>query len=165
MNFEKLKIKAMLFVIVGMAGLQAQVVVPSTGGNAIGSGGFVNYSVGQVVYTSNIGTNGSVVPGVQQPFEISTVTGLNDVTGRSMICTAYPNPATNVVQLKVDDSINITIQSMRYQLIDMQGKLIKTQKIDMYLTEIVMSSLIPATYFLRITLGNKEIKAFKITKN
>jgi len=165
MNFEKFKIKALLIAIFGVTGLQAQVVIPSTGGNAIGSGGFVSYSIGQVFYTTNIGTDGSVAQGVQQPFEISTITGLKEAKDISLICSAFPNPVTTVVQLKVDDSIDLSIQSMYYQLFDIQGKLIETKKLEAYLTNIVISSLISATYFLRIVQGNKEVKTFKITKN
>jgi hypothetical protein len=42
---------------------------PQAGGEATGSGGSVSYSVGQVVYTTNTGINGSVAQGVQQPYE------------------------------------------------------------------------------------------------
>ena len=38
----------------------AQETIPSTGGNASGTGGVSNYTVGQLVYTTNISTSGSV---------------------------------------------------------------------------------------------------------
>ena len=66
---------AILIVIVGFP-LIAQEAIPAAGSNAIGSGGSVSYSVGQVVYTINTGTNGSVAEGVQQPYEISVVVGI-----------------------------------------------------------------------------------------
>jgi hypothetical protein len=56
------------------AGLaQAQESANVSGGDATGSGGTVAYSVGQVVYTTNTGSTGSVAQGVQHAFEIFTV--------------------------------------------------------------------------------------------
>ena len=50
-----------------------QAVVPA-GGNATGSSGNVSFTVGQVAYNTNDNANYSVAEGVQQPFEISTLT-------------------------------------------------------------------------------------------
>ena len=61
-----------------MAGLlwagfaQAQESANSSGGDATGSGGTIAYSIGQVVYTTNTGSNGSVAKGVQHAYEIFT---------------------------------------------------------------------------------------------
>ena len=45
--------------------MHCQETIPTSGGDAIGSGGSSGYSVGQLVYTTNIG-NGTVSQGVQQ---------------------------------------------------------------------------------------------------
>ena len=101
MRHKKLKLSAVLLLGLGLTGLQAQNAVPATGGNASGSGGTVAYSVGQVVYTTNTATNGSVAQGVQQPFEISVVTGLEEAKGINLALSAYPNPTTDFLNLKV----------------------------------------------------------------
>ena len=62
-HFNKLLIAFCLFVL-GMT-IQAQNAIPAAGGNAAGAGGTVSYTVGQAVYTTNTGTTGSVVQGVQ----------------------------------------------------------------------------------------------------
>ncbi|MCB0409870.1 MAG: hypothetical protein KDD29_06595, partial [Flavobacteriales bacterium] len=49
----------------------AQENTVSSGGDALGVGGSASYSVGQVVYTTHTGVNGSIAQGVQQPYEIS----------------------------------------------------------------------------------------------
>lgn len=165
MRHKKLKLSAIFLLALGLTGLQAQNAVPATGGNASGSGGTVSYSVGQVVYTTNTGTNGSVAQGVQQPFEISIVTGLEEAKGIDLMVSAYPNPTTEYVKLKVDASTSLSIQSMSYQLFDISGKLLETKKITGNETGIDMSNLVPATYFLKVTEGNKELKTFKIIKN
>ena len=134
-------------------------------GNASGSGGSASYSLGQVVYTTNIGANGSVAQGVQQPFEISVVTAIEEAKGINLSVTAYPNPTTDFLQLKVDASTTLSIQSMSYQLYDMNGKLLQSEKITGNQTSIVMSNLVPANYFVKVIQANKEVKTFKIIKN
>jgi len=109
----------------GLTGLQAQETIPATGGNATGSGGSASYSVGQVVYTTNTGTNGSVAQGVQQPFEISVVTGIEQTKGINLSVSAYPNPATDFLMLKVENYDN---GNLSYQLFDMNSKLLQNKK-------------------------------------
>ena len=164
MKHKRLKLSALLFLGLGLTGLQAQTSVNATGGNASGSGGSASYSVGQLAYTTNTGTNGSVSEGVQQPFEISVVTGLEEAKGINLSVSAYPNPTTDFLNLKVDASTPLSIQSMSYQLYDINGKLLENKKIEGNETSIVMSNLVPATYFVKVTEGNKEVKTFKIIK-
>jgi hypothetical protein len=52
---------------------QAQESTNASGADVIGSGGSVAYSIGQVVYTTNTGSTGSVAQGVLHAFEIFTV--------------------------------------------------------------------------------------------
>jgi len=163
MRHKKLKLSAILLLGLGLTGLQAQTAVPATGSNASGSGGTVSYSVGQVVYTTNTGgSNGSVAQGVQQPFEISVVTGLEEAKGINLSVSAYPNPTTDFLNLKIENYDNTNLS---YQLFDISGKLLETKKLEGNQTNIVMSNLVPATYFVKVTDGNKEVKTFKIIKN
>jgi len=162
MRHKKLKLSAVLLLGLGLTGLQAQTSVNATGGDASGSGGSVSYSVGQVVYTTNTGTNGSVAQGVQQPYEISVVTGLEEAKGITLSVTAYPNPTTDYLTLRIDE---FEISNLSFQLYDMSGKLLQSEKITGNQTSIVMSNLVPANYFVKVTQGNKEVKTFKIIKN
>jgi len=162
MKYKKLKLSAILLLGLGLTGLQAQESVNATGGNASGSGGSVSFSVGQVVYIINTGTNGSVAQGVQQPFEISVVTGLEEAKGINLMISAYPNPTTNYLQLQVESE---KLKDLSYQLFDTNGKLLETKKIEGNQTSIIMSNLVPAIYFLKIIQNNKEVKSFKIIKN
>jgi len=145
--------------------LSAQTSVNATGGNASGSGGSASYSVGQVAYQTHAGTSGSVAEGVQQPFEISVVTEIEEAKGINLTVSVYPNPTTDYLTLEVDASTTLSIQSMIYQLFDMNGKLLQSEKITGNQTSIVMSNLVPATYFVKVIQGNKEVKTFKIVKN
>lgn len=161
MRHKKLKLSAVLLLGLGLTGLQAQESVNATGGNASGGGGSASYSVGQVVYTTNTGTNGSVAQGVQQPFEISVVTGIEEAKGISLSVSAYPNPTTDYLTLRIDE---FDISNLSYQLYDMNGRLLQNERITGNQTSIVMSNLVPANYFVKVIQGNKEVKTFKVIK-
>ena len=160
MNPKMLILSVLLLLGPGLAGLQAQDGILSSGGNGSNIGGSVSYSIGLVVYTTYIGTNGtSEAQGVQQPFEISV--GLDEVEGISLFCSAYPNPATDVLTLKVE---NLNYSALTFFLYDMTGKLIESKDIAGNETNIAMGNLIPATYFLKVTDMNQDVKTFKIIK-
>ena len=148
--------------------VSAQVSINATGGNASGSGGSVSYSVGQVVYTTNTGTNGSVSEGVQQPFEISVVTGLEEALGINLSVLAYPNPTTDYLILDIPD---FHLFPFAFHLYDMNGKLLQSEIISGNPTSIVMSNLVPAIYFVKVIVktqdiaSQQEVKTFKIIKN
>ena len=141
--------------------VSAQESVNATGGNASGAGGSANYSVGQVVYTTHTGANGSVTQGVQQPYEISVVTAIDEAKGINLSISAYPNPTTDYLTLSIDE---FEISTMSYQLFDVTGKLIQSEKITGNHTTIGMNNLVPATYFVKVIQENQEVKTFKIIK-
>jgi hypothetical protein len=162
MRHKKLKLSAVLLLGLGLTGLQAQESINATGSKASGSGGSASYSVGQVVYTTSTGANGTVAQGVQQPFEISEVSGLEEAKGISLSVSAYPNPTTDLLTLEVKD---FELSNLHFQLFDMNGKLLQNEKITGNQTSIVMSNLITATYFVKVVKGNRDVKTFKIIKN
>jgi hypothetical protein len=165
MKHKKLKLSAVLLLGLGLTGLQAQESINATGGDASGSGGSASFSVGQVIYQTHTGTSGSVAEGVQKPYEISVVTGLEEAKGINLMLTAYPNPTTDYLTLEVQ---GFEFSNLYFQMYDMQGKLLKSEKITSNQTSIVMSNLVPATYFVKIVTlhaTSQEVKTFKVIKN
>jgi hypothetical protein len=140
----------------------AQVAILAAGCNASGSGGTVSYSVGQVVYQFHSGTNGSLSEGVQQSYKITKVATIKVDKSIYLTVTAYPNPATDFLILKVE---NFDDENMSYQVVDMPGKVLLNQKITGNQTKIAMGNLLSATYFVKVMLNNKAVKTFKIIKN
>ena len=161
MRHKRLKLTSVLLLGLALTGLQAQTSLNATGGNSFSSGGTVSYSVGQVLYQTYTGTNGSVAMGVQQPYEISVVTVIEETEGISLLISVFPNPTTDCFTLEVKE---IDILNLHLQLYDMQGKLLQNKKITENQTNIVMSNCVPAAYFLKVIKGNREIKTFKIIK-
>lgn len=144
--------------------LQAQEASTTAGSEAMGNGGTVSYSVGQVVYQANTGTNATIIQGVQQPFEISVVNGINQDQEINLECTVYPNPTSDYLTLKINSNVQ-TWHTLSVQLYDINGKLISQQQITANKTSIIVSNLLSAIYFLKISEGDIEVKTFKIIKN
>ena len=160
MKHRKTKLTALLLLGIGFNQVYAQQASTASGGDASGSGGSVAYSVGQIVYTTNTGITGSVAQGVQQPYEISITTGMLE-TDIKLNLSAYPNPTTNYLMLQIDNYD----KALLYQLYDISGKLLESNTIVASSTTITMEALPTATYLLKVTQNNKEVKTFKIMKN
>ena len=157
MKIKKLLIATLLLVAFQA---QAQEAVATAGGDASGTNGNVSYTVGQVVYTTNTGTTGSVAQGVQQPFENQTVLGAENFNINLQLA-VYPNPTTNWLQLEVR---NTDFANLSYQLFDLNGKMILNEKITAETSSIQMERLPAAIFLLKVVNNNKEVKTFKIIK-
>ncbi|HPB24125.1 MAG TPA: T9SS type A sorting domain-containing protein [Bacteroidales bacterium] len=161
MTVKKLTSCLLFLSALGLTTLQAQQSVNASGGNASGSGGSVSYSVGQAFYQTQTGTTGTVAEGVQQPYEISVVTAIEDAKTINLTVSVYPNPTTDYLTLEVPD---FQLFHFTFSLYDMNGKLLQNEKITGIQTRVAMSNLLPATYFLKVEASIKEVKTFKIIK-
>lgn len=157
------KLIILLAINVTFAGLSAQESVASSGGEANGSGGTVSYSVGQVSFRVPTGTTGSVAEGVQQPYEISVVIGIEEA-GIDLQFIAYPNPVSDHLILRIANDNSLGKARWTTSLYDMKGSLIKQQIISSRETTIDMSDLQSANYLLKVIHDNREVKTFKIIK-
>jgi hypothetical protein len=162
-----MKHKSILIIILAVSGfnvaaLQGQESVAASAGNFTGSGGSVSYTIGQVAYSALSGTDGSVVQGVQQPYEISVVTSVENPEEITLNWIVYPNPTRNTIKLSIESP---DFENMSYRLFDNNGKLIQDMKIEREETDISMNNLVPSIYFLRVIKNKKELKTFKIIKN
>jgi len=161
-EMKKIKIEfcVIALIIIGLTKLNAQETLSVSGGNASGSGGTVNYTVGQTAYTSNSGTNGSLTQGVQQLYEVSVYTGLEEKTV-DITLSAYPNPTNGLLILKVEKNENSTFTA---QLFDASAKIVENLKLISEETNIQMNDKQVGVYFLRVFKDKNEIKSFKIIK-
>lgn len=148
---------AVALLFAGLA--QAQQSTNSGGGDATGNGGTVAYSIGQVVFTSNISGAGSAAQGVQHAYEIYTV-GIKQ-TALNISLTAYPNPVIENLTLLISDYNN---EKMSYRLYDMHGKLVSKGQIISQQTQIKMYSLAAASYSLVVLSEEQKVKTFQIVK-
>ncbi|MFN1218147.1 T9SS type A sorting domain-containing protein [Chryseobacterium kwangjuense] len=140
--------------------LNAQSAVLATGTNAASGGnGSVSYSVGQTAYQYK-GPNSQVLEGVQQAYEITTLSSSETVSNQEGIL-LYPNPARDYLYV---DFTSTPYKGSEYQLFDSQGKLIKKDAISQPKSEIDLSSLHSAVYIMRINKNGENLKTFKVIK-
>ncbi len=158
---KKTHLLLMLIVFIGFNKIQAQQAALTSGGNATGSGGSVSYSIGQIDYVMATGSTGSASQGMQQPFEISTLSG-EEFTQISLQMMVYPNPTTSYVNLMIE---NYDFQDLNFQLVDLAGKQILNEKITSSETKIDLNNLSKNVYLLQVMNQTSTIKTFKIIKN
>ncbi|MBN2778875.1 MAG: T9SS type A sorting domain-containing protein [Bacteroidales bacterium] len=156
-----LKIISVTLLGLVLTGLKAQESVTSTGGNVTGSGGSVSYSVGQIAYQTYTGTSGSLSEGVLQPYEISVISEIKEATGIGLLVLAYPNPTTDLLILEVNE---FELSNFNFQLFDIKGKLLNSDRITSNKTSILTENLSPATYIVKVFQDNKVVKTFKVIK-
>jgi hypothetical protein len=162
MNMKCLnKLLTLLYLIGYGLTIQAQNTIPAAGGNASGGGGSVSYTVGQVTYQFLSETTGSVAQGVQQPYEISVLTAIENTGGITLDYKVYPNPTAGIITLAIRPFDN---ENLRYRLYDLNGILLLDKKIESEVTEISLQDYSYSMYFLKVIRNNQEIKVFKIIK-
>jgi hypothetical protein len=162
MKFKLLIFNLALFSGLGSQGLLAQEALPATGSTASGSGGSVSYSVGLPVYSFHTGAGGSVAEGVQQPFEIFVITGIDEARNIALSCSVYPNPTSDFLMLKVDQ---LELTDLHLQLFDLKGTLLQEKSITGRETSVTMQHLSSSIYFLKVLRHQETIKTFKIINN
>ena len=149
------QIIVMLLVCLLWAGrAQAQESANTTGGDATGLGGTVAYSIGQVVYTTQNSSTGSVAQGVQHAYDVYALGMEHNELNVAM--DVYPNPTSDNIILQIPDFNN---QQLWYRLLDAQGKIIVREKIITQQSAINMYNLSSATYFLQVVNQDNKQEA------
>lgn len=154
-------ILSLAFVFLSNTYVWSQNALLPAGGNASNTSGSVSYSIGQVVYNADSSSGGKVSEGVQQAYEIFTVGGIENLNIQ-LVCTAYPNPTTNILTLEIT---NKEITNLRFEVIDASGKLLLQEKIFANETQIRLGVFAEGVYFLKIYDVNTPVKSFKVIKN
>ncbi|OUS01567.1 hypothetical protein A9Q86_07265 [Flavobacteriales bacterium 33_180_T64] len=120
--------------------------------------------------TSNIGENtveltvtdseGNVSIGYAIVTIVSYTLGIEESI-RDLNVLVYPNPTTNIVNLKIPD---FNQENLTYQLYSLHGQLLKKGALKESVTTIPMDRYEIGVYLLQIVENNKTIKSFKIVK-
>jgi hypothetical protein len=139
----------------------AQESILTANDNATGNGGSASYSVGQITFKGAEASSGKVTEGVQQPYEILFMTGLEDKTALSLDCIVYPNPASSEVKLKIDRP---SFEQLSYQLRNNTGLLIYSMNIESKETTIPIKELPAGVYLLTVMENNINLTTWKVIK-
>lgn len=135
----------------------SQQIPISAGGITEGEDGSVSFSIGQVFYTWD---EGSQCQGVQQPFELWEPNGIGDSLLSTWQCTVFPLPAREKVWIRFHspgkpvDAIAI--------LRDISGEILLTTRIHAELTEIPLETGYSGLFFLTFSDHSGLNKTFII---
>jgi hypothetical protein len=138
----------------------SQEIISPSAGDSSGSGGSLSYTIGQVFFNTIESDYGSLVQGIQQPFEFQTLSTPALLTVQ-LTAVTYPNPTTEFVLLKISDT---ALENLQYTLFDLNGKTIDSKKINSFSTKITMKNFATGMYLLKLTKNNQPLKTFKIIK-
>ena len=139
--------------------LYSQSNTVSAGGDADGDNGSISYSIGQVVYTSAQGSNGNVNQGVQQPYDVGVVTGIEEA---GINLSVFPNPTSGLLTLTVADE---DASLLSYQLFDASGRLVDSKNKLNPTNTISLDGYATGVYTLSVSRENKQVKSFRLVRN
>jgi hypothetical protein len=144
-----------------MMKLYSQSSIQAAGGDAQSDTVSLSYTIGSTMYSNFIGNEGNVIEGIQQPYEIFIVNSTESSSGILLSCSAYPNPVKDLLTLQIE---NYDIKNLSFELYNIEGKLLISNKIENIKTVISTSNLLNSFYLLKVIDEEKTIKTFKIIK-
>ena len=139
--------------------LFSQVAVNASGGGSNTIDGSIEYSIGNVFYTSVTTNEGSLTEGVQHTYDITNV-GIQE-QDLNISLSVFPNPTTDVLNL----ATCFNTKGFSFELIDLLGNQLEIQLIESNPSIIKMLSYNTGTYILNILSEDKKVlQSFKIIK-
>jgi hypothetical protein len=157
----KQKLLSVLFLSLALSELQAQSSINASGGDTVSGGGSISYSLGQVVYDAPTGATDFLFSGVQLPYEIYVIIGIEKHDDINLVWSVFPNPSSDFLIIK---TLDLSYSGSTYQMFDINGKLLDSGNIEGYETFITLKKTGAGIYFLKVINGHREIKTFKIIK-
>lgn len=152
---------AVLVIPAFQSAASAQRATVAGGGEADGPGGSASFSIGQAAYLTFSDTEHSIAQGVQQPYEISVVTGMDEVDeGHAPML--FPNPTNGDVRLQFHSAPQ---GAMYLRLSDGLGRTIHSVPIRSDAQDIPLHGHASGTYLLQVTQEGTVIRTFRIVKH
>ena len=150
------KITFVLFSLLSTLAVTAQEVVATQGDSYSNASVNIDFTIGEVII--NTGTDGS--NDLTQGFHQTNwnFVGLEDHSP-SYEATIYPNPTSEVLNIKTSTFENVT-----YTLYDAQGKLVMQDILSAEQTPIQVSQLAPGNYSIILNNETQNLKTFKLVK-
>ena len=131
-------------------------------GQAQNATGSSTWSVGQTAYLDTQGINGFQIQGVQQPYELQFLPGINDPEGTTdPLFTLYPNPVSDDCWLKV---LAEEVKDFRFEIHNTQGILIRNIAVKNKKTPVSVGFLSSGTYIVSIWNSQTCLQRRKLIK-
>jgi len=119
----------------------------------------VSWSLGETAIRTLAAGGYIITQGFQQ--SKLTITAIDDETDFPIGITAYPNPTSSHVFIRV----NGEVRNLRYEVYTANGQRIEENLFDSNPQKIIVDHLAPGVYLIRIRLDNQLVKTFKVVKN
>lgn len=143
---------------------KAQNHVVTAGTNIISTTGSVSFTVGQIDYINATTSSGNINLGVQQPYEIYNVTGIENIQLADFDIQISPNPSSGDMTLSIQCS-SLEEKHLSYIVTTITGDKLLQQDITNRQTPLHLKSLSAATYFITICDEHSKVATCKIVKN
>jgi len=159
-----MKTKFFLFIIVTLlvvSKICAQHNLLTAAAGIADAGGTVEYSVGQLTFHLVSGDDGSLMEGVQQPWEIQIMPGFSELPGVGLKCSLYPNPATTFITLEITGR---EPAGMECRISDMNGRILKNVPIHHTITTIAADDLPGPSCLVTLIENNLPLITYKLIK-
>lgn len=151
----------MVLLIVSGISLKGQSVIASAGNYNVVSGFSLSWTLGETIVPTFTSQDGTLIltHGFQQKLIITAIDENLDTPVKVKI---YPNPASEIINIQFEAA---TDQEILLYLLDSQGKLVKTDRIEESTVEknINLEDLPAGIYYLRMTKG-KLVNVYKVVK-
>ncbi len=135
-------------------------IIDAAGGDGVGKGGSIAFSVGQIFSNENIDQDYLINEGVQQPLTENKTQPLALIETKIKLST-YPNPVDDFFIIETSD---LKDKNISYKLFDLSGKLVLQNKLEKTRTKINTYNLQSALYLLYFTEDGRHMKTLKILK-
>jgi hypothetical protein len=142
----------------------AQSHVVTAGTNVSSTTGSVSFTVGQIDYINATNGSGNVNQGVQQPYEIYKVTGIEHIQLADLDIQISPNPSSGDMTLSIQCS-SFEEKHLSYVVTTITGDKLLQQDITNRQTSLHLKNLSAATYFITICNEHTKVATYKIVKN
>jgi hypothetical protein len=138
-----------------------QEVISTAGGYNANSGISLSWTLGETIIPTFKSQDGTFIltHGFQQKL---IVTALEETIDARVKIKIFPNPVVEAVNIQLDAPAD---EETDVDIVDSQGKLVKTDTIDPAMTEkqINLQDMPTGVYFLRLTHG-KHVNIYKVVK-
>ena len=154
------------FAVPKVRGQSGPDVINASGGYAVVAGKTFEWSIAEMVVTTETGTSVVVTQGLLQPIDSALTTPLATIPSSQL--SVFPNPTNSVVNISFDAP---GAGNFSYKLMDMTGRLITEEKTHVNrgntVRQMDLGKLANANYMLQVfyTEGDKSSSStFKIQK-
>lgn len=148
-----------LFLCSSATGIFAQEAISSAGKQTKNSSAQLSWTIGEPIVETVSNSSNELTQGLHQTY--LEVTAIGEVQQSDYSIAAFPNPATEYVEITVERD---SPQSLSFQLFDSNGRLLLEETIKNNRAVVNTAELVPAVYFITIKENQNSIQTFQILK-